>query len=102
TGGEISVLAFLKQRADHNLRIATRFYAYKPAVIFELLLAKGPEARFGRVADGLSAAGLSGEVNALEMRAGCGADGIHHVRHRVGNDLPVLRIDRNFQLVRHS
>src|SRR6266446_4042343 len=66
-GSQVSVLAFLQQRAHYNLRIAPWRHAHKPAVIFEIRLARSAHFRLQDVADGLRAASLSGEIDALQV-----------------------------------
>src|SRR5438105_655684 len=87
---EGAMLATFEQNSDHNSGTPAWRESHKPAIIFELAAGK----LFARVvAYNLSASGLPGEVHALQMRLACCANRAHNAGHRVGNDLPILRVN---------
>ena len=65
TSGQRSVLAAFEQARDDDFRIAPRGDANKPAVVLELALLLGAHLGLELVGDGLRAAGLAGEVDAV-------------------------------------
>src|SRR5579863_1937649 len=67
--GEVSVLALFEKRANHNFRISARLDAHKPTVIFKFRFAFRAKPCLRGVADGLGAARLAREVDALQVRA---------------------------------
>ena len=63
--GVVSVLAFFQQHSNHDLGIAPRRDADEPAIVLEVL-PFGAEPLLQIVGDGLRAARLAREVNALQ------------------------------------
>src|SRR5579871_5959232 len=55
--------------------------------------------RFEHVADRLGAAGLARQINALNLGECRRSHRADHLRHRIGDNLPVLGIDRNRDLI---
>src|SRR5262249_53502684 len=76
-GGQGTVLAAFEQARNDDLRIPARSYPDEPTVVFVLALLLRAHLGLELVGDGLSAAGLAGEVHAVDVRASGGS----HRRH---------------------
>src|SRR5271169_126562 len=87
SGGKIAVLAFFQQRAHDDLRIASWFDAHKPTIVLEVLLPNRSELGLQSIADGLRAAGFSGEVDPLQVSTRSGSAWRDYIRHGIGNGL---------------
>src|SRR5262249_6579554 len=99
--GEVAVFTFLEQGAYDNFGIPSRLDAYEPPVVREVFACRS-QTRLQSVADGLRAPRLAGEIDALQMRTGSGSPGIDHARHGIGNDLPILWINRDLTPIRYA
>src|SRR4051794_35911802 len=87
---ELTVLSTFEEHRDNNFRIAARRESYEPCVVFVFSTSQG----FARlVAHGLRAAGFAGELNALEMGAGCSSEGTGNIGHGAGDHVEILGID---------
>ena len=64
-GGELAVLATFEQHAYHEFGIAARGDSNEPGVVLVIGFAEIAQLGFETVADGLRAARLSAEVDAL-------------------------------------
>src|SRR5208282_26850 len=98
-GGKLAVFSAFEQYGDHDFRISSRSYSHEPGVVLVFGLAVSGLG-LERIAHGLRAPSLSGKIDSLQMRAARRTQGCGHIRHGIGDDLPVCGINRDFHLAR--
>src|ERR1700722_3780381 len=92
--GVVAPVSVLPQDRDDDVRIAPRGHADEPGVGYGAVALVGAGERV--VTDHLGGSGLAREVDPIEMRGVGGADGAAgHIGHGIGDDLPVLRGERD-------
>src|SRR5262249_25862178 len=79
TGCQVAVLSFFEQRTNDDLRIAARFNAREPSIVFESGFSSRTQLCFHGIADRLCAACLAREVDALQVSTICSSQRRYNV-----------------------
>src|SRR5579885_1082865 len=92
TSRQLGVLAALKQNADHYVRVAARSESNEPSVLREFVTVFVLRAEGKR--NDLSRSRFTGDIDSRHVRRGRGTFRQQDTRHRVGDEIPSVWIDR--------